>query len=90
VRRVVSISAVNIERLAKQRCPVDTGRLRASVAKRFAGETAAEIGTNVEYAPYVEHGTRYQRAQPFLGPALEQERPQFLSALAAVIRETRP
>ena len=28
------------------------------------------IGTNVEYAPYIELGTSKQKAQPFLKPAL--------------------
>lgn len=37
---------------------VDTGRLRNSVSHSIDdGETAVYIGTNVEYAPYVEYGT---------------------------------
>jgi phage gpG-like protein len=33
----------------------------------------AEVGTNVEYAPYVEYGTRNPnyRAQPFMRPAVD-------------------
>lgn len=37
-------------------CPVQTGRLRGSITVNVEGNTA-EIGTNVEYAPYVEFGT---------------------------------
>jgi HK97 gp10 family phage protein len=29
------------------------------------------VGTNVEYAPYVELGTHRQKAQPYLRPAAE-------------------
>ena len=29
------------------------------------------VGTNVEYAPYVEEGTSRTKAQPFLKPAIE-------------------
>ncbi len=29
-------------------------------------EGEAYVGTNVEYAPYVEYGTKYQRAQPYM------------------------
>ena len=29
-------------------------------------ENAAYVGTNVEYAAYVEYGTRYQKAQPYM------------------------
>lgn len=32
----------------------------------IASEKAAYVGTNVEYAPYVEYGTRYQKAQPYM------------------------
>lgn len=33
-----------------------------------AGE--AIVGTAVEYAPYVEYGTRKQKAQPYLAPSM--------------------
>lgn len=41
------------EMYAKEDCPVDTGRLRASISHATAEKTAY-IGTNVEYAPAVE------------------------------------
>lgn len=43
---------------AKRYCPVDTGRLKNSIThKRSTSEENTEIvGTNVEYAPYVELG----------------------------------
>lgn len=57
------------ERYAKAKCPVDTGRLRNSITHE-TGNDYVYIGTNVEYAPYVELGTRRQRAQPYLKPAI--------------------
>ena len=44
------------EGYAKQLAPVDTGNLRNSITHKIAGEEVY-IGTNVEYAPYVELGT---------------------------------
>lgn len=44
---------------------VDTGRLRGSISHAIDDE-AAYIGTNVEYAPYVELGTYKMAARPFL------------------------
>jgi len=45
------------EGYAKDDCPVDTGRLRNSIANEVVdSENAVYIGTNVEYAPYVEYG----------------------------------
>lgn len=57
----------------KRLCPVDTGRLRSSIEMvdgRDAHGYFVEIGTNVEYAPYVEFGTQHSPAQPFIRPGL--------------------
>ena len=43
------------EGYAKRDTPVDTGRLRNSIT-HVTSDDAAYIGTNVEYAPYVEFG----------------------------------
>jgi HK97 gp10 family phage protein len=59
VRDAVNESALNIQRAAKQRCPVDEGTLRASIQIEPAqGQSIGlRVGTNLEYAPYVEWGT---------------------------------
>lgn len=57
------------ERNAKLYCPVDTGRLRNSISHATDGDTMY-VGTNVEYAAYVEMGTSRQKAQPYLQPAI--------------------
>ena len=45
------------EGYAKKLCPVDTGRLRNSITHEARpSEKAVYIGTNVEYAVYVEMG----------------------------------
>lgn len=64
---------LRIENMAKTLCPVDTGRLRASITHEVGkegNELVGRIGTNVEYAPYVELGTRYMAARSFLRQAL--------------------
>lgn len=57
------------ENYAKKACPVDTGRLRNSITHTQSGDNSEIIGTNVEYAPFVELGTSRQAAQPYLKPA---------------------
>lgn len=58
------------EGYAKRACPFDTGRLRNSITHIVDEDgKRAIIGTNVEYAPYVELGTRRQKPRPFLKPA---------------------
>lgn len=44
---------------AVDNCPVDTGRLKDSITSAVEDDSAV-IGTNVEYAPYVEFGTGAQ------------------------------
>jgi HK97 gp10 family phage protein len=77
-------SAMRVERDAKQRCPVDTGRLRSSI-QVASGKGWRTVSTNVEYAPYVEFGTRRRGAKPFLFPAAEAERPRFQAAVQAAL-----
>jgi len=66
---------------ARETAPVDTGNLANSVipdGPHVQGNTVVGyVGTNVHYAPFVEFGTRYQAAQPFLGPALEKARRRY-------------
>ena len=76
-----------VERSAKQIVPVDTGRLRASISTRVIPGNA-EVGTRVEYARFVEFGTEKQKAQPYLKPALENNREQIKIILHTVLTDT--
>ena len=69
VERALEKVGLTAERYAKLACPVDTGRLRNSISHTHDKNTAY-IGTNVEYAPYVEMGTKNTKAQPYLKPAI--------------------
>ena len=54
-------STLQLQRDARIFAPVDTGRLRASIIPTIRSTPASVegvIGTNVEYAPYMEFGTR--------------------------------
>lgn len=75
-----------VEGSAKLRVPVDTGRLRASITNRIDGDRAI-IGTNVEYAPYVEYGTRRSRAQPYLRAAIDENRRNLRRLFQATFRQ---
>lgn len=60
LRAAMEKGALVIEGEAKRRCPVDTGRLRASITTAASVEgdqVVATVGTNVEYAAAVEYGT---------------------------------
>lgn len=70
VLRALEQIGMAAEGYAKDLCPVDTGNLRNSITHVVdESNGAVYIGTNVEYAPYVELGTVKQAAQPYLKPA---------------------
>lgn len=49
---------IAIQNSAKLRAPADSGRLRNSIAISFENDgVSGVVGTNLEYAPYVEFGT---------------------------------
>lgn len=73
VRKKLSATGITVQNRARQRCPVDTGRLRNSIT-HDASDTGVVIGTNVKYAPFVELGTSRQRPQPYLIPGLMDSR----------------
>jgi HK97 gp10 family phage protein len=63
---------------AKDYCPVDTGRLRNSISNTH-DDDSAYIGSNVEYAAYVELGTSRRKAKPYLKPAVTQHTAEYKS-----------
>ena len=85
VSKLIKNTLHNIERDAKKQCPVDTGRLRGSITTNIISTYSGEVGTNVEYAEYVEYGTRYQSAQPYFEPAVEKNEDKFNDALDEII-----
>jgi HK97 gp10 family phage protein len=120
VKDIINESALNIQKDAKQRCPVDTGRLRSSITIQPVGNggMTLRIGTKVFYAPYVEWGTgkfanhptksgrgtpwvypaskggretgemvftHGSKPHPFLFPAFEQEKPDFIRKIKEVL-----
>src|SRR5699024_920937 len=50
---------------------IDTGRLVSSLNVTRSGSTSAEVSANVEYAAWLELGTRNMAARPFMTPAVE-------------------
>lgn len=73
------------ESFAKKACPVDTGRLRNSITHAQFDENTEVIGTNVEYAPYVELGTMRMSARPFLRPAAENHKAEYVAVIKSVM-----
>lgn len=47
---------------------------------------AAEVAPETEYSPYLEYGTRFMEAQPFVRPALEEQAAEFKSDMQKLVR----
>ena len=70
---------------AKALTPVDTGRLRNSIS-HAADNDAAYIGTNVEYAPYVEFGTVHNKAHHMLKRAATEHGAEYSAIVKAAMK----
>lgn len=73
----VKASCLAMEATAKEKCPVDTGRLRDSINTRIEkedGDITGIVSTDVEYAGYVEHGTSKMSAKPYMKPAFDEHK----------------
>lgn len=81
---------VQIHNRAKEMCPVDTGRLRASIAWHLEDRHVGVVDSHVEYAPYVEYGTSRMEAQPFLRPAVAEVAATARSLITTVLRGDVP
>ena len=79
--RELDLSSKRIERMAKVKVPVDTGALKNTIFSAKAGNLTYKVTAPQHYAIYVEKGTRKMRAQPYLKPALDAERPKLISNL---------
>lgn len=74
---------------AQDLCPVDTGRLVNSIKSGvISSEKCAYIGTNVEYAAYVELGTSRMAAQPYLKPAVNDHVNEYRDILKNRLENT--
>lgn len=73
---------------AKERVPVDTGRLRDAIhVERDSGGFAVVAGdTEAFYGHIVEHGGVRTPAHPFLVPAVEESRDEAIELVALALR----
>ena len=75
-KRGLEAIGLTAEGHAKKETPVDTGRLRNSISHATDDE-AAYIGTNVEYAPYVEMGARGRKGVHMLQRAATEHTDEY-------------
>lgn len=63
-----------------------TGNLKGEIRLDITdGGMTAEVYSGAEYAPYVELGTRFMEAQPYLKPALEKQETSFKKEMRKLV-----
>ncbi len=82
--RGIALGGKEVEGEAKALCPVDTGELRQSITSQPDGLTC-DIGTNKEYAMYVEFGTYKMAPQPYLVPSLKNKEDDVIDIIKDAI-----
>ena len=71
-----------------------TGNLKRSIGidivdSGFTSEVGPgmkETGQSVEYAPYLEYGTRFMDAQPFVKPSYDSQKEKFKRDMQKLVR----
>ena len=95
IARVVRRNTAELTQKAKERAPVSTektnpggahGQLKRSIIPSVgSGGLAGKVNATVDYAEYVELGTRFMAAQPYMKPAFDQQKEVFLDDMKKLI-----
>ena len=87
VRTVVRKNGSEMQKRAQKKAPVDTGHLMRSIDLEITdGGKTAEVEPPADYGAYVELGTRFMNAQPYLKPAFEEQKGKFKSDMKKLVR----
>lgn len=64
-----------------------TGTTKRSIGLEIKdGGFTASVGPETEYSPYLEYGTRFMSAQPFVKPSLDEQEQKFKGDLEKLMR----
>jgi HK97 gp10 family phage protein len=78
VKDVVRLNTSELQKGTQRNAAVDTGHLKRSIKQEILDNGfTGKVISPVEYAGYVEWGTRYMAAQPHVGPAFHVQKEQF-------------
>ncbi|MCW4024775.1 MAG: HK97 gp10 family phage protein [Candidatus Bathyarchaeota archaeon] len=80
--------AADVKAQAVKNAPMVTGYLRSTIYAKIR-EWVAEIGADATYALFVELGTKYMQAQPYLYPAIQQYLPELEAVVVSAIEQAK-
>lgn len=85
IERGLEAIGMTAERYAKEETPVDTGRLRNSISHAVE-DKSAYIGTNTEYAIFVETGSRGRQGVHMLQRAATEHTEEYKKLMEGSMR----
>lgn len=86
-KKAVMLNGSELQQSAMRKAPVDTGQLKRSIMLDISGKgLVATVAPHTDYAAYVEYGTRYMNAQPYIRPAFNEQVVKFKRDLERIVR----
>lgn len=91
VKRVVQKNGAELQQKMQEKADFTkgyaTGTTKRSISLEMTNDgLTAEVGPTTEYAPYLEYGTRFMEAQPFVQPALDEQKDKYFADLKKLMR----
>lgn len=91
VKRVVRQNGSELQRKMQGKADFkrgyQTGTTKRSIKLQLQDDNlSAEVGPETEYSPYLEYGTRFMEAQPFVRPSLNEQKVKFLADMQKLVR----
>jgi HK97 gp10 family phage protein len=91
VRRVVSQNGAELQEKMQAKADFkkgyQTGTTKRSIGLEIKDEgLTAEVAPETEYSPYLEYGTRFMEAQPFVRPAYDEQKAKFKRDMQKLVK----
>lgn len=87
VKDAVKLNGSDMQNKAMRSVPVDTGNLKRSLTLEEGNNgLSARVYSNAEYSEYVEKGTRFMDAQPYMKPSFLQQKILFYKDLLRLVK----
>lgn len=98
VKKAVRVHGSQLQKLMQRNADFkkgyQTGNLKDSIGLELedegftavSGPGMIEVEKSTEYAPYVEYGTRFMEAQPFVKPSFDEQKEKFKRAIEKMMK----
>ncbi len=91
VKTVVKTNGSQLQRRMQSKADFkkgyQTGQTKRSIGLEITDQGfAAEVEPTTDYSPYLEYGTRFMEAQPFVNPAYEDQAEKFKRDMQRLVK----